>query len=86
VKPVARGVEDLVWMTVSARVALNQERPGPSSSAVRHVLADFFSWEPRSPYDGIVFCFWLSHIPLEKYHASREQRPSAHRACRPLRG
>ena len=37
VKPVARGVEDRVWMTVSARVALNQERPRPFvvGSAIR---------------------------------------------------
>jgi demethylmenaquinone methyltransferase/2-methoxy-6-polyprenyl-1,4-benzoquinol methylase len=47
-------------------IMLNRARLGPSSSAVRYVVADLFSWKPDRAYDGVVFCFWLSHVPRER--------------------
>lgn len=37
-----------------------------ASERVSYVLADLFTWQAERVYDGVVFCFWLSHIPRER--------------------
>lgn len=37
-----------------------------SSSSVTYVQADLFSWQPERVYDAVLFCFWISHVPLER--------------------
>lgn len=37
------------------------------SPRVRFMCADIFEWEPGRRYDVVVFCFWLSHVPLERF-------------------
>lgn len=37
-----------------------------ANERVSYVLADLFTWQAERPYDGVVFCFWLSHIPRER--------------------
>ncbi|HEY4389071.1 MAG TPA: class I SAM-dependent methyltransferase [Ktedonobacteraceae bacterium] len=37
-----------------------------SDNHVSYVQADLFSWQPERTYDAVVFCFWISHIPLER--------------------
>ncbi|HVB21232.1 MAG TPA: class I SAM-dependent methyltransferase [Ktedonobacteraceae bacterium] len=37
-----------------------------SSNRVTYVLADLFSWRPERVYDAVLFCFWISHVPLER--------------------
>lgn len=37
-----------------------------SSNRVTYVLADLFSWQPERVYDAVLFCFWISHVPLER--------------------
>jgi SAM-dependent methyltransferase len=48
-------------------IELNRRRLGRSSSRVRYVLADLFAWRPGRRFDAVVFCFWLSHVPLERF-------------------
>ena len=37
-----------------------------SSNRVTYVQADLFSWRPERVYDAVLFCFWISHVPLER--------------------
>ena len=37
-----------------------------SSNRVTYVQADLFSWRPERLYDAVLFCFWISHVPLER--------------------
>jgi methyltransferase family protein len=37
------------------------------TSHVDHVLADLFEWEPNRRFDCVVFAFWLSHVPPERF-------------------
>ncbi len=37
-----------------------------SSDRVSYLQADLFSWHPERTYDGVLFGFWISHIPLER--------------------
>jgi hypothetical protein len=39
-------------------------RGRPSRPAV---LADLFAWRSDRTFDAVVFCFWLSHVPLERF-------------------
>lgn len=45
-------------------IAINKVKVG--SDRVTYTLADLFTWRPARQYDAIVFCFWISHIPLER--------------------
>jgi demethylmenaquinone methyltransferase/2-methoxy-6-polyprenyl-1,4-benzoquinol methylase len=36
---------------------------------VRYILADVFTWRPDAAYDVVVFGFWLSHVPPERFVA-----------------
>ena len=48
---------------------LARARVRVGSAAVRFMEADLFSWEPDRRYDAIVFGFWLSHVPEERFDA-----------------
>lgn len=37
-----------------------------NSDRVSYVQADLFSWQPERTYDGVLFGFWISHVPLER--------------------
>ncbi|MEO8971326.1 MAG: class I SAM-dependent methyltransferase [Ktedonobacteraceae bacterium] len=37
-----------------------------SSSRITYIQADLFSWQPERVYDAVLFCFWISHVPLER--------------------
>lgn len=39
------------------------------SPAVRFVEADLFSWRPDRRYDAILFGFWISHVPPERFES-----------------
>lgn len=51
----------------SEMLAINRARV--ASERVFYVQADLFSWQPERTYDGVLFCFWISHIPLERLDA-----------------
>ena len=37
-----------------------------SSERVSYLQADLFTWRPERTYDGVLFAFWISHVPLER--------------------
>jgi demethylmenaquinone methyltransferase/2-methoxy-6-polyprenyl-1,4-benzoquinol methylase len=45
-------------------LALNVEKVG--NNKVRRLVADLFEWKAEKVYDGVVFGFWLSHVPMER--------------------
>lgn len=45
-------------------LSLNRERV--RSPRVEYEQADLFRWEPDRLYDGVVFAFWLSHVPPDR--------------------
>jgi SAM-dependent methyltransferase len=44
---------------------LNRQRV--ADPRVRYIEADLFSWQPDRAYEVVVFCFWLSHVPLARF-------------------
>jgi ubiquinone/menaquinone biosynthesis C-methylase UbiE len=34
---------------------------------VRYLEANLFAWEPDQAYDSVVFAFWLSHVPPQRF-------------------
>jgi demethylmenaquinone methyltransferase/2-methoxy-6-polyprenyl-1,4-benzoquinol methylase len=48
-------------------VAINKVKV--NSDRVIYNLADVFTWRPDRQYDAVVFCFWISHVPLERLDA-----------------
>ena len=47
-------------------IARNQARLGSKASAVTYVQHDIFEWVPPRRFDGMVFCFWISHVPRRR--------------------
>lgn len=48
-------------------IALNRAKV--QSDRVIYQQADIFSWKPERTYDAVYFCFWISHVPIEKLDA-----------------
>lgn len=44
-------------------VEVAQRRLGERWNGVVFEQADLFEWEPSREFDGVVFCFWISHVP-----------------------
>lgn len=44
-------------------IAVNRERLGDLASKVDYERTDLFEWSPSRRWDGMVFCFWISHVP-----------------------
>ena len=42
----------------------NRRRIGVRSGAVTYLKADLFEWCPTRTWDAVVFCFWISHVPV----------------------
>ena len=45
-------------------IAINRARV--ASDRVSYMQADLFKWHPTRKYDAACFCFWISHVPLER--------------------
>lgn len=57
-------------------LAINRERVGERT--VRYVQADLFGWRPEpAAFDACMFCFWLSHVPTDRFAAFWEMVASA---------
>lgn len=48
---------------------INRARLGALASKVEYRQVDLFGWQPKRTWDSLVFCFWISHIPLERLPA-----------------
>jgi SAM-dependent methyltransferase len=46
---------------------LNRHRVGRPD--VNYVVADLFTWKPKTTYDVVFFSFWLSHVPRSRFSA-----------------
>ena len=44
-------------------IEVAKRRLGKRWKLVTFMQADLFDWEPTARYDGVVFCFWISHVP-----------------------
>jgi 2-polyprenyl-3-methyl-5-hydroxy-6-metoxy-1,4-benzoquinol methylase len=50
-------------------IALNEARLGPLAERVRYEQANLFAWRPQRLFDAVVFCFWITHVPMERLDA-----------------
>ena len=48
---------------------LSRTRSQVGEDRVRFIEADLFTWTPDRRYDTVVFGFWLSHVPLERFES-----------------
>ncbi|HEY8744366.1 MAG TPA: class I SAM-dependent methyltransferase, partial [Chloroflexota bacterium] len=48
-------------------LAINRAKVG--SENVTYILGDLFQWRPDRTYDAVVFGFWISHVPHERFAA-----------------
>jgi len=48
-------------------LAINRARVARDN--VEYVEADLFAWRPQRQYDAVVFSFWLSHVPPDRFDA-----------------
>jgi demethylmenaquinone methyltransferase/2-methoxy-6-polyprenyl-1,4-benzoquinol methylase len=48
-------------------IAINRAKI--ASERVQYIQADLFSWQPERTYDAVCFCFWISHVPVERLDA-----------------
>jgi SAM-dependent methyltransferase len=46
-------------------IAMHQQRF--NSDKIEYVHADLFEWKPTQRYDAVLFGFWISHVPEEKF-------------------
>ncbi len=61
---------DRVTAVDAAAEVLEINRTRVPGEHVSYVQADLFHYEPEpSAYDACVFCFWLSHVPAERFAA-----------------
>ena len=58
---------DAVTAVDASPEVLSINREKLSSSSVRYVEADLFTWRPEETYDFVFFSFWLSHVPQERF-------------------
>ena len=49
-------------------LAKAKTRVGPTAP-VRFIQADLFSWQPDREYDAVLFGFWISHVPEERFES-----------------
>jgi SAM-dependent methyltransferase len=48
-------------------IAINRARV--ASERIYYVQSDLFNWQPARTYDAVCFCFWISHVPVERLDA-----------------
>lgn len=45
-------------------IALNRQRLGDRAEGITYIESDLFEWRPPQEFDAVVFCFWISHVPV----------------------
>ena len=46
---------------------IERNREAVQDPKVRYIVADIFEWEPDRAYDAVIFAFWLSHVPPQRF-------------------
>lgn len=54
-------------------IEASRARLASFTTRVRYVESDIFAWKPKEQFDAIVFAFFLSHIPPERFDAFWDQ-------------
>jgi len=62
----AKTADELTVLDASAET-LEINRLRVRRDDVRYLVADLFEWQPDRTYDVVVFTFWLSHVPPERF-------------------
>lgn len=57
----------------SEMLAINKARLGELATRVEYQEVDLFDWRPARHWDGLVFCFWISHVPRDRLDAFLER-------------
>ena len=52
----------------SETLAINAAKLGAERDRVGYVVADLFTWDPPTTYDAVLFGFWISHVPADRWH------------------
>ena len=47
-------------------IEINRGRLGDLASKVEYREVDLFEWIPERRWRGLVFCFWISHVPRDR--------------------
>lgn len=47
----------------AAMIDVNRARLGDLAAKVEYRQVDLFDWTPSRRWDGLVFCYWISHVP-----------------------
>jgi SAM-dependent methyltransferase len=47
-------------------LAINRARLGDLAWRVEYQVVDLFEWHPKRRWDGLVHCFWISHVPRDR--------------------
>jgi SAM-dependent methyltransferase len=50
-------------------LAINAAKLGADADRVDYVVADMFDWDPPTTYDAVLFGFWISHVPTDRWDA-----------------
>ena len=58
--------ESLTLVDASPEV-LERNRARIGAKNAEFVVADLFAWDPPRRYDTVVFTFWISHVPQERF-------------------
>ncbi len=49
-------------------LVINAEKLRAIGTPVDYVVADLFDWRPPERYDAVVFSFWISHVPRDRWN------------------
>lgn len=63
---------------------LELNRANVAGDNIRRIVADLFEWSPDRIYDGVVFGFWISHVPAERLATFLQTVAGAVRAGGPI--
>jgi SAM-dependent methyltransferase len=55
--------------TAPEAIEINRTKLNDGHCPVEYVIADIFSWTPPKRYDAVVFTFWISHVPADRFAA-----------------
>ena len=61
-----RTADELTVLDSSPESLQINSRP-VGDARVQYIEADLFAWQPHQTYDAVVFTFWLSHVPPDRF-------------------
>jgi 2-polyprenyl-3-methyl-5-hydroxy-6-metoxy-1,4-benzoquinol methylase len=65
-RDIVRHATSVTAVDGSARM-IARNRETVASPKVEYVVADIFDWQPVRAYDAVLFAYWLSHVPPQRF-------------------